>query len=385
MRHWAQAVSVLCVLLTAGAARAIVVHDGTGSTSNPPANESAPANNPIGWANVGWGSFSSPLGSPGTAVYVGNGYVLTANHTSSNSIRLFTDDPSGGTAYGALGGTSTLLTNPNSSDSELRLFRINDPGLSRLYIYDKTVTVGVQAMMIGTGLERGSGYQGYDFIGNPAIDAYGYDWAATRDKTWAYNNVSEINLDYGGINLANTVGSLKPFVSIGTEFDQNGDGQASGMDSGSALFIYDDDDARWELAGIAVFVSAYANQPANTSLLGQNTYYIDLTQYAAQINPLTLQPGDANGDGLVNLADLQILGDNWQSISANWGEADFTGDNIVNLADLQIIGDNWGYGTSPDLSFDQALLNVTFIPEPGAITMLTGLTCYVLLRRRRPV
>ncbi|MCC6683054.1 MAG: hypothetical protein IT445_19320 [Phycisphaeraceae bacterium] len=93
-------------------------------------------------------------------------------------------------------------------------------------------------------------------------------------------------------------------------------------------------------------------------------------------------PGDANGDGMVNLADLQILGDNWQSATANWGTADFTWDGLVNLADLQIIGDNWGYGTGPDLSFDEAVERVGIvIPEPTTIALL-GLTLPLLLRRR---
>ncbi|MCC6680470.1 MAG: hypothetical protein IT445_06155 [Phycisphaeraceae bacterium] len=93
-------------------------------------------------------------------------------------------------------------------------------------------------------------------------------------------------------------------------------------------------------------------------------------------------PGDANGDGMVNLADLQILGDNWQSTTANWAMADFTWDSTVNLADLQIIGDNWGYGTSPDLAFDEALSQVGIvIPEPVSLAMLV-LASPLVLRRR---
>ncbi|MCC6681270.1 MAG: PEP-CTERM sorting domain-containing protein [Phycisphaeraceae bacterium] len=92
-----------------------------------------------------------------------------------------------------------------------------------------------------------------------------------------------------------------------------------------------------------------------------------------------LHPGDANGDGLVNLSDLQILGDNWQSTTATWAEADFTGDNIVNLADLQILGDNWGFGVGPDVSFDQALAGVA-IPEPTSL-LLVGLGGLLVTRR----
>ncbi len=93
-------------------------------------------------------------------------------------------------------------------------------------------------------------------------------------------------------------------------------------------------------------------------------------------------PGDANGDGMVNLADLQILGDNWQSTTATWSEADFTGDGNVNLADLQILGDNWGFGVSPDVAFDEALAQVA-IPEPGVCGLLAVGGLLTTLRRRR--
>ncbi|MCC6683404.1 MAG: PEP-CTERM sorting domain-containing protein [Phycisphaeraceae bacterium] len=95
-----------------------------------------------------------------------------------------------------------------------------------------------------------------------------------------------------------------------------------------------------------------------------------------------LHAGDANGDGLVNLSDLQILGDNWQSSGAIWDLADFSGDGTVNLSDLQILGDNWGFGVGPDISFDEALAQVGLaIPEPTSL-MLLGLGGLALLRRR---
>ncbi|MCC6679978.1 MAG: hypothetical protein IT445_03655 [Phycisphaeraceae bacterium] len=108
---------------------------------------------------------------------------------------------------------------------------------------------------------------------------------------------------------------------------------------------------------------------------------LDSSGNGVQITASALHPGDANGDGMVNLSDLQILGDNWQSNTATWAEADFTGDNTVNLADLQILGDNWGFGTGPDVSFDEALAQVA-IPEPGACSLLAAGGLLVMLRRR---
>ncbi len=93
-------------------------------------------------------------------------------------------------------------------------------------------------------------------------------------------------------------------------------------------------------------------------------------------------PGDANGDGMINLADLQILGDHWQSTSATWVEGDFTNDGIVGLADLQILGDDWGYGTDWVIAFDRAVeLYGLAIPEPASWLILDG-GVLVLSRRR---
>ncbi len=96
--------------------------------------------------------------------------------------------------------------------------------------------------------------------------------------------------------------------------------------------------------------------------------------FAAVVPAFALHPGDANGDGMVNLSDLQILGDNWQSNSASWSEADFTGDGQVNLADLQILGDNWGAGVG---------LDVQAVPEPTAAGALLLAGSVMLLRRGR--
>ncbi len=107
---------------------------------------------------------------------------------------------------------------------------------------------------------------------------------------------------------------------------------------------------------------------------------LDASGNGVQITAVSFHPGDANGDGMVNLADLQILGDNWQSTTASWSEADFNGDGNVNLADLQIIGDNWGFGVSADLSFDKALAGVA-IPEPACISLLGLASGLILIRR----
>ncbi|MCC6681868.1 MAG: exo-alpha-sialidase [Phycisphaeraceae bacterium] len=94
--------------------------------------------------------------------------------------------------------------------------------------------------------------------------------------------------------------------------------------------------------------------------------------------------GDANGDGQVNLADLQVLGDHWQAGDAYWLVGDFSGDGVVNLADLQILGDNWGYGADLNMSFDRALQQLDLsVPEPATLLLLAGMGALCLPRRTR--
>jgi uncharacterized membrane protein len=97
-------------------------------------------------------------------------------------------------------------------------------------------------------------------------------------------------------------------------------------------------------------------------------------------------PGDANRDGVVNIADLGILAANWQQQGRFWDDGDFNRDGTVNIADLGILAANWQAGANAGVTFPEAMAAFdTFdgvtIPEPSALAAiaLAGL----ILRRRR--
>ena len=96
--------------------------------------------------------------------------------------------------------------------------------------------------------------------------------------------------------------------------------------------------------------------------------HIDAVSLIAGAPPI---PGDANGDGSVDLLDLDILGANFGAMgSASFADGDFNGDGNVDLLDLDILGSNFGTG-SPS----------TAVPEPISLGLL--LLCAACLQTRQ--
>ena len=52
--------------------------------------------------------------------------------------------------------------------------------------------------------------------------------------------------------------------------------------------------------------------------------------------PLPPQPGDLNGDGTINVADILILIGNWGCLAEDCA-GDINGDGITNISDLLIL------------------------------------------------
>ena len=85
--------------------------------------------------------------------------------------------------------------------------------------------------------------------------------------------------------------------------------------------------------------------------------------------------GDADLDGDVDAADLNVVGVNWQKTNAaSWAQADFNGDEVINAADLNSLGINWLRGVPAPAHA---------VPEPnGALLMLVGIVGHLAPRRR---
>ncbi|MEM7807692.1 MAG: choice-of-anchor tandem repeat NxxGxxAF-containing protein [Planctomycetota bacterium] len=90
-------------------------------------------------------------------------------------------------------------------------------------------------------------------------------------------------------------------------------------------------------------------------------------------------PGDANLDGVVDLADFGVLRANFGETWAYLTTADFDGDRDVDLGDFGILRSNFG-GSASDLAAIDAW--AVTVPEPTGVG-LVGLVGLGSLRRRR--
>ena len=251
-------------------------------------NLSAPLDDP-GWGRVG------RVGTNGSGVYLGNGWVITANHVSTKTYFTVEGDPTYQIIDGP--GNGVRLQNPapppDTFIDYLYMFRIdvsgsNLNGLGDLQITSAAPSSDTQGVHIGTGEGQTS----------PTY-SNGYTWAgdASRDTRWNYQDVYNSNQDFWG---------MEGFV---TDFEQRSNyGMAADNDSGSGLFVKND--TTWELAGIAHAVGNMFNgQPSGTARYGNWSFYSDLSAYSDQISQTlatTPMPEPATL-GLLLLGSLALL------------------------------------------------------------------------------
>jgi len=280
---------LLALLLCAAPARAVLIDSGNGNTT-------APVDDP-GWANVGW------VG-PFNGVYLGYGWMISASHVSMTSGQTVVLD---GVAYYPVVESRVVIEHDASHDADLHVFQI-DPypeDLPLLPIRATTPSTGTPIIMIGRGYDRGT----YNSWG-PG----GWNWATTRTKRWGTNHIGGI-LDGSPFPVNSvpvTIGSNLTQALV-VEFNANATGSdheaiVTAYDSGGALFIQNG--SVWELAGIAFALATDPDQPANTSIYGNDGFSVDLAYYRDQILDV-VRPcddgADNDGDGLVDLADPGCL------------------------------------------------------------------------------
>ena len=71
-------------------------------------------------------------------------------------------------------------------------------------------------------------------------------------------------------------------------------------------------------------------------------------------------PGDANGDGKVDINDLTIVLTNYDQTGMTWSQGDFNGDGKVDINDLTIVLTNYGTTSGTGLAA---------VPEPSCVVL----------------
>lgn len=259
--------------------QAVVIDIGDGQ-----GNTTAPIDD-FGFGNVG-------IRGDATAIYLGyfsgQHWVISASHVTAGSIIL------GGQTYSAIAGSSVQLDDTTSGKkADVILYRITSApvGLPNLQIATSPITLGQNLVMVGAGRDRevnptywnvsGSTWTTVD--GLPA-DHTGYQTISSRSVRWGTNTVSgiqRINLDYNGNETSQ--------YAFRTTFNP-GTAQGVYRDSGGGAFYKEGED--WLLAGLTVAVGTETNQPggSNTAIIGNYTYFVDLSHYSNQIMAIIPEP-----------------------------------------------------------------------------------------------
>ena len=159
-------------------------------------NTTAPADDP-GFANIG-------IRGSGSAVYLGDGWVLTATHVGAGVTYLDSDGVL--TAYNAVPNSAINLVNPTGAGytqySDLTLYQIDGrPDLPSISIGSVAPSVGWSVVMIGNGRDREPSEVYWTSTWQPSAtpSTYaGYLWdTSMQDIRWGTNVISSVNMMEG--------------------------------------------------------------------------------------------------------------------------------------------------------------------------------------------
>lgn len=370
MLAWAPA--AVAVLIDSG--------DGTGNVTPPPVDP--------GFANVG--ATDNGL----SAVYVRNGWVLTANHVGERAVTF------AGTSFLPVSGSRVRFANPDGSLADLIAYKLTErPALPDLLIGNEELFPGQDVLLVGNGRNRG-GATSFMGIG-------GYDWGAGRTIRWGTNEVSDIALVELDTQAFRTTFDDLPGNPPGAH-----EADLVNGDSGGAAFSGSGPTAR--LIGILFARGGFAGQSASSSIYGNIGLVADLARYRSDILAVIDQPDcddglDDDGDGLVDYPDdpgCGSLGDDSEReplLTCDNG-LDDDGDGLVDMADPGCIhptdlnergaiyacdngldDDGDAFADYPDDPECVGPTGISEVPEPGFLAgLLAGALLLATRATRRP-
>lgn len=395
---------------------------GSGGADVDSVNTSAPLDDP-GWANSS---------SSRSAVYLGDQWVLTAQHVQTGSIVL----PSG--EYPVVPGSEVVLTNPSrwlgasvSSLSDIKMYRVGlhpttgltpeemDPSIRQVPIATSTPSRDTEVTAISAGTIRRvhpsqpNGHWRFDssfnLTGDTSAPYRGYLTSSpqVREKAWGTNTIASPvpvpNLTDNGLNAVLKIPGLNDTMGLVTRFDETylndsdffnpgsteNEFQGAGGDSGGPVFAKNNQ-GEWELVGVFHGIFLLSNQPSSAPwpIFGQYTGLSDLSQdhYFDQIELLRSSTsysilGDADLDGIVSggivngvaTGDLARIVENYGMAhtaqnAQSWVRGDLNQDGTTDLGDFVLWRDAVG-GTVSVQQFALAI-SAAAVPEPASGVLL---------------
>tara|TARA_Y100000588_G_C14233412_1_gene916229 strand:+ start:195 stop:1607 length:1413 start_codon:yes stop_codon:yes gene_type:complete len=154
------------------------------------------------------------------------------------------------------------------------------------------------------------------------------------------------------------------------------------------------------ISQLGVYLTALGNEPAtleknfgqayrSSEFGGANPSPEDLATrpiLVVEFEPMAIRlPGDASGDGIMDVVDLGIVGANFNLMGVEFGDGDFNDDGVVDVADLAIVGANWSAAKgSSNLQTHYLSGADQTVPEPTSMAVM-ALGSVLLLRLNRQV
>ncbi len=410
-----------------------------GVTPGSPADTSmSPALYGPGWTegDPGWAN-AARTGTSLNAVYLGDGWVLSAKHTGLTTVQFVVNGPT----YTPIPNQNFIvpntmsvpdLTNPNA---DLQLYRINgDPGLASLTIASQPLALNDEVMFVSYGQIRDSAESHWTTSAatNPPTWTEvgscsgsncmgGYKHIGGGNKRWGTNGIANDSI-LGGTDASDS--DITTVVSHGTiayltTFDQFSsnpfEAQIVGGDSGSA--VYHKRNGQWELAGISIANYIFAGQsykytgplprPANVpqedfntgnayAIYGNASAFADLSSYHDSITAILTAHadysvvGDLNLDGIVDDSDVSIFVANWgrndgAASITSWTHGDLTHDGNTDINDFfRWRNELSGSASEAALSSLLGLTGGNAVPEPATILLgFVPAICIALGHRNR--
>jgi probable HAF family extracellular repeat protein len=192
-----------------------------------------------------------------------------------------------------------------------------------------------------------------------------------------------------GANSATSIGTLGGYQSIAYAVSSAGTvvGYSYETSGAQAALVYSNGtmtDLNTQIIGPNPFSElsvAYGISPNGEYIVGDATVGSGPFEGDTQGFLLTAAiPGDANGDGTVDINDLTIVLAHYNQTGQTWADGEFTGDGTVDINDLTIVLAHYG-----DTVGSSAAGNPSAVPEPAGLVLLVcgGLAALAAALRRR--